>query len=503
MSIPKTWEKTELVNLLTHVIGGSWGKEPEYKSDEYDYAYCIRGTELKNWCQEKGRTAALRKIKKSALNNRILEDGDLILEISGGGPNQPVGRVEIIDKSVLSFEPNIPKICTNFFRLIRPNEEIHAPFLLFYLKCFYQTEDIFQFQSGSNNLRNLKFEEYVKILVPLPPLNEQKRIVDKIELLFSDLDKGEALLKQAQQQLGVYRQAVLKAAVTGELTKEWREQNEHRLESGEVLLQRILELRRKQWKGRGKYQEPIAPNTFGLLQIPDSWSYCNVEQLTYVETGATPKKGNKLYYENGSIPWITSTAVNQHPINDYQSLITENALRETNVKIFPIGTLILAMYGEGKTRGSVSELNIEAGTNQACAGLICEHLPCETKCFLKLFLKYNYNLIRLESAGGVQPNLNLGIVKQTVLPLPSTEEQNEIVDRINDIFSQIDALEQWCATELARSGMLRQSILKAAFSGELVPQDPRDEPASELLARIQAERASAARDKFKKAKVQL
>ena len=235
--------------------------------------------------------------------------------------------------------------------------------------------------------------------------------------------------------------------------------------------------------------------------MPDGWCYCNVEQLAYVETGATPKKGNKLYYENGSIPWITSTAVNQDPINDFQSLITEKALRETNVKVFPKRTLILAMYGEGKTRGSVSELNIEAGTNQACAGLICEHLPYEIKCFLKLFLKYNYNLIRLESSGGVQPNLNLGIVKKTILPLPSTEEQNEIVDRINDIFSQIDALEKWCATELARSGMLRQSILRAAFSGELVPQDPEDEPASELLARIQAERASAARDKFKPATV--
>ena len=91
----------------------------------------------------------------------------------------------------------------------------------------------------------------------IAPLNEQKRIVDKIEKLFSDLEKGEALLKQVQQQLGVYRQAFLKAAFTGELTKDWREKNKHRLESGEALLKRVLTLRRVNWKGRGKYKEPV------------------------------------------------------------------------------------------------------------------------------------------------------------------------------------------------------------------------------------------------------
>ena len=416
---------------------------------------------------------------------KLLSENTVLLAMYGSIGKLGITKIECATNQAIAF-------CFHDEKLIELK-------YLFFGLLFLRQEFIAQGQGGTQ--QNISQTILKQTKLPLAPLAEQKRIVDKIETLFSDLDKGESLLKQVQQQLAVYRQSVLKEAVTGELTREWREQNKHRLESGEVLLQRILKLRRENWKGRGKYQEPVASDTFGLSKMPDGWCYCNVEQLAYVETGATPKKGNKLYYENGSIPWITSTAVNQDPINDFQSLITEKALRETNVKVFPKRTLILAMYGEGKTRGSVSELNIEAGTNQACAGLICEHLPYEIKCFLKLFLKYNYNLIRLESSGGVQPNLNLGIVKKTILPLPSTEEQNEIVDRINDIFSQIDALEKWCATELARSGMLRQSILRAAFSGELVPQDPEDEPASELLARIQAERASAARDKFKPATV--
>lgn len=87
--------------------------------------------------------------------------------------------------------------------------------------------------------------------ITIAPLNEQKRIVDKIEQLFSNLDEGESLLKKVQQQLYIYRQSVLKAAVTGELTKDWREANKHRLEPGDVLLKRILKARRKQWNGRG------------------------------------------------------------------------------------------------------------------------------------------------------------------------------------------------------------------------------------------------------------
>ena len=111
--------------------------------------------------------------------------------------------------------------------------------------------------------------------------------------------------------------------------------------------------------------------------------------------------------------------------------------------------------------------------------------------FESAFLKSMYHL---DAHGATMDILNLSIIKNLPFVLCSSIEQKEIISKVDDIFSQIDALEKWCATELARSEMLRQSILKAAFSGDLVPQDPRDEPASELLARIQAERASAARD---------
>src|SRR6185312_7674519 len=117
------WQNVPLAKLLEFVTGGDWGKDPSFKDSNFDLAYCIRGSEIKNWEEEKGTTASLRKIKKSSIATRELKDGDILVEISGGGPDQPVGRTVLIDKKVLSFEPKIPKVCTNFLRLLRPNKE--------------------------------------------------------------------------------------------------------------------------------------------------------------------------------------------------------------------------------------------------------------------------------------------------------------------------------------------------------------------------------------------
>lgn len=343
---------------------------------------------------------------------------------------------------------------------------------------------------AQQSMRNISQANIRRIAIPFPPLNEQQRIVEKIETLFAELDKGEETLREVQTLLARYRQSVLKAAVTGELTADWRTENAHRLEHSQELLERILQVRRETWEGRGKYREPVAPDTSDLPELPEGWVWCSTEQLAEVQTGATPKKGNHLYYSGGKIPWITSTAVNEDIIMNPQDYITDLALQETNVKLFPKGSLIIAMYGEGRTRGMVAELGIEATTNQACAALLVCHLPLSLKGFLKRFYKYNYEAIRILSSGGVQPNLNLGLIRSIPLPLPPEAEQEEINCRLDAELSRVRFVEKLCKLELTRSAALRQSILKEAFAGRLVPQDPNDEPAAELLARIRAKRSA-------------
>ena len=161
----------------------------------------------------------------------------------------------------------------------------------------------------------------------------------------------------------------------------------------------------------------------------------------------------------------------------------------------------MAMYGEGKTRGQVTELRIEASCNQACAAITVNE-EIAKKEFIKIRLKENYEEIRKQAVGGNQPNLNLNKVKEIKVKLPSMEEQTEVIRRVEQLFTFADQLEAKVKTAQARIDQLTQSILAKAFRGELVPQDPNDEPASVLLERIKAQRAAEPKVKRGKKKAE-
>ena len=131
-NLPLNWAVTSLESLIVYVIGGDWGKAVDVAPDEYSTAYCIRGSEFRNWIEDKGSTASLRAVKETSLLNRQLVENDILVEISGGGPEQPVGRTVLIDKECLSFQPDVPKIPTNFLRLTRPSNLVSSKYLNFY-----------------------------------------------------------------------------------------------------------------------------------------------------------------------------------------------------------------------------------------------------------------------------------------------------------------------------------------------------------------------------------
>lgn len=387
------------------------------------------------------------------------------------------------------------------------------------------------------------FQYLTKEDIPLPPLPEQRRIVEKIEELFTQLDAGVEALKRAQTRLKRYRASLLQAACEGRLVPteaELARRENRAYEPAAALLARVLTERRRRWeeqewqklvekaqqkaalarrKARGlparaadlseaewraipeaeyapylpkndqwkqKYAAPAAPDTAELPALPEGWVWATVEQLADVQTGVTPLRSNPLFWENGSIPWVKSGFLNNLYVNETDEYITAEALKRTNLKIFPSGSLLIAMYGEGKTRGKVSELTFEATTNQAIAAIVFQDCVKNIKPYLKLFFEKNYEDIRRLSSGGVQPNLNLSIVKSTLIPLPPLGEQERIIGQIEKTLSIINNLENMVYKQLIRAERLRQAILKRAFEGKLVPQDPTDEPASALLARIKA-----------------
>jgi len=181
---------------------------------------------------------------------------------------------------------------------------------------------------------------------------------------------------------------------------------------------------------------------------------------------------------------VTSGALNNNFVTEASEFITPMAIQKTNAKLFPVGTLLVALYGEGKTRGKVSELQIEAATNQACAALLFNSSNSVLRPYLKTFLLNNYEAVRLLASGGVQPNLSLSIVKETIVPLPPLAEQARIVAEVERRLSVVEELEAVVFANLQRATRLRQSILQKAFTGGAVSQDLNDEPADKLLERI-------------------
>jgi len=376
-------------------------------------------------------------------------------------------------------------------------------YVFYYVMSPYIQKEIENMQAGSTNQVELGLSVILSKLIPIAPFNEQKRIVDKIERLFSNLDEGEALLKQVQKQLATYRQSVLKAAVTGELTKDWREANKDRLESGEALLQRILKSRRENWQGRGKYQEPVAPDTSKLPKLPMGWVWVSPDQVSLMFGNGLSKKpaNHETKYPILRISAVRPMSVNTSDIRFYEPTDNEKLDNFWVEK----GDLLFTRYnGSDHLVGvcglytanhrvlhpdKIIKLRTIDFDNDSCRNYLELCLNAgESRAFIKRNIK--------TTAG--QQGIAGSDLKLTPIPLAAPEEQSEIVNIVEEKLSQIDALEIWCATELTRSATLRQSILKDAFSGRLVPQDPADEPASELLRRIQAQKASLSKPKTAK-----
>ena len=177
-------------------------------------------------------------------------------------------------------------------------------------------------------------------------------------------------------------------------------------------------------------------------------------------------KNRNDFYENGNINWITSKATNDDYVYESEQLITEIALNECRLKINPIGTIIVALYGQGKTRGQVSELMIESSTNQALATIIVDENE-SINTYLKYFLKKSYFDIREKASGGTQPNLNLSIIKNIELSLPPLQIQQKVVAYLDEISNKMEKIKQIQKEKMQSLKALKASILDKAFKGEL------------------------------------
>lgn len=198
----------------------------------------------------------------------------------------------------------------------------------------------------------------------------------------------------------------------------------------------------------------------------NTWQKVRLGQIARITSGGTPSRNIDEYWNNGEIPWITTTAINFNTISSGTEFITQKGLKNSSAKIFPPGTILMAMYGQGVTRGRVAILKIEAATNQACAAILPHKENIETQ-FLFYFLSNEYEQIREMAHGGNQKNLNGELIKQIPIKLPSLPEQCKIAEILSTWDEAIDLTQQLIAAKQRRKKALMQQLLtgKVRFPG--------------------------------------
>ena len=354
----------------------------------------------------------------------------------------------------------------------------------------------------STAIPGLSRSDYDEIEVPLPPLPEQRRIVAEIEKQFTRLDASVAALKRTRANLKRYRASVLKAACEGTVVPTEAElaRTEGRdYEPADRLLERILAERRahceSQDKRRGQYKEPATPDTSDLPELPEGWVWAAVEQLVVRSEYRT---SIKCSYDAAGVPVLRIPNIALRSVDLGNMKYASQPLPIDAQRALQIGDVLMC-----RTNGSITLIGKTAvvkgdlGAYHTFASYLLrfrfgetETLPNWFHLFATSQLGRSYIERHAASSAG-QHNVSLALVHSMPIRLPPFAEQRRIVVEVERRLSVIQQAEATVGVSLKRAERLRQSILKRAFSGKLVPQDPNDEPASALLEGIRAERELA------------
>ena len=312
-------------------------------------------------------------------------------------------------------------------------------YLLYFLLL---KKSAFRNNKTGSAIPHLNKELFFNMPFPIPPLAEQKRIVEKIEELMPLIEEyGEAeeqLDKLNAEFPDKLRKSILQQAVQGKLTE-----RDPADEPASELLKRIKSEKEALIKsGKIKKEKPLPPISEDEkpFDIPDTWVWVRLGELFDISTGMTPLKGERKFYEDGSIPWVTSSLTSQRYIQNADTFITEYALSQTTLQLYPVHTLIIAMYGQGKTRGQISELCIPATINQACAALMQIVQEQDLNNYIYYYFLFYYDSLRRMAEGSSQPNLNLDKIRNSIVPLPPLAEQKRIVKRVEELLALCDEL---------------------------------------------------------------
>jgi type I restriction enzyme S subunit len=422
----------------------------------------IRVENLRNGVIDKSTISTF--ISKEAgefLKRSSLEADDVLISIAG-----TIGRTAIVR------EHDLPANTNQAVAIIRGASKYFEPVFLRYA---LESPALYKEVTGEARggaMQNISLENVRNLSVPLPPIDEQRRIVAEIEKQFTRLDVGMEVLKRAQANFKRYRAAVLKAACEGHLVPTEAElaRSEGRdYESAEVLLERILTERRTKWNGRGKYSEPAPPNIADLPSLPSGWIWASLAQLgTHIVDGThkTPT------YVREGVPFLSAKDVSGFSVSfdacryipevEHRELIKRCLPRRGNVLITKSGTI---------GRVAVVECDEEFSLFESVANVpIIEPLNSHFVSY-SAYVGIAGSFGTMNQKGVAVRHLHLEDLRRLPIPLPPLAEQERIVAEVERRLSVVDELEATVTANLQRATRLRQAVLQKAFSGGIMNKD--------------------------------
>lgn len=420
-----------------------------------------------------------------------------------------------MENGKITVVPQLPgSICfgSTEFHVLRAEEGVEPSWLGYYLLGSDLRRRARMHMAGAVGQLRVPQSFLETVELPLAPTGEQRRILDEVEELLSDLDAGVAALKRAQQKLALYRAAVLKAAVAGELTADWRREHPN-VEPASVLIERLLAERRRLWEEeqlrrfeaarktppnnwRAKYREPAPPDTTKLPVLPAGWCWACIDQIGEIQGGLqkTPSRAPV----NHHFPYLRVANVQRGSL-DLAELETFEVTRDELDRLRLQRGDLLIVEGNG-SRGEIGRCAMWRGEVHDCIHqnhiIRVRPVPGMLGEYLDLFMNSPIGQGRIQlvasSTSGLY-TLSVSKIKQLVVPVPPSAEQELIVDTVEDQLSMVDHVQADVEGKVKTAQAQRQAILRQAFEGQLVRQDSRDEPASEILKRIGAAREERAR----------
>jgi type I restriction enzyme, S subunit len=473
--IPESWLWTDLDNISVLVTG----KTPSTIVDEYWNGSIpfVTPSQIKASGEmlPSQRNLTILGSEKA----RIIPENSILIVCIGS-----VGKIGLLDK---------PSIINQQLNALIPIDPLIPKFLYYWSKYFLQSW-VIENASATVNAAILNKSRLGKAPIPLPPLNEQRRIVSTIEQLTDRSHKARAALEDVPKLIAQFRQSVLAAAFRGDLTADWREKNPD-IEPASELLGRIKIDRRKRWENSSKsqYKPPQDIETDRLPKLPDSWSWGSLDQLLYsLRNGLSRKPADEM----PGIPILRISALRSMNL-DTDDIRFYRPQDNENLESYFLdeGDLLFTRYnGNREFVGVCGRVNQISGKllhpdklirGRIISGDLFDSHFLEIVCNSGISKKHIESYVKT-SAG--QHGISGSDLKTTPIPIPPIYEQRKIVEIVTMQLSTIKSIEDIAASYFIDSQQLDRSILAKAFRGELVPQDLNDEPASVLLERIRAER---------------